>query len=63
MSNKYSNSVRDRHIVILKRLRDEIFAELPAADRKRIEKAKQARAEERSFREEMRRANVQSRLW
>ena len=36
MSNKYSNSVRDRHIVILKRLRDEIFAELPAADRKRI---------------------------
>jgi hypothetical protein len=63
MSNKYSNSVRDRHIVILKRLRDEIFAELPAADRKRIEKAKQDRAEERSFREEMRRANVQSRLW
>ena len=63
MSNKHSNSVRDRHIVILKRLRDEIFAELPAADRKRIEKAKQDRAEERSFREEMRRANVQSRLW
>lgn len=63
MSNKYSNSVRDRHIVILKRLRDEIFEELPAADRKRIEKAKQDRAEERSFREEMRRANVQSRLW
>ena len=63
MSNKYSNSVRDRHLVILKRLRDEIFAELPAADRKRIEKAKQDRAEERSFREEMRRANVQSRLW
>ena len=63
MSNKHSNSVRDRHIVILKRLREEIFAELPAADRKRIEKAKQDRAEERSFREEMRRANVQSRLW
>lgn len=63
MSNKYSNSVRDRHLVILKRLRDEIFEELPAADRKRIEKAKQDRAEERSFREEMRRANVQSRLW
>ena len=63
MSNKHSNSIRDRHLVILKRLRDEIFEELPAAERKRIEQAKQARAEERSFREEMRRANVQSRLW
>lgn len=63
MSNKYSNNIRDKSLVILKRLRDEIFEELPAADRKRIEKAKQDRAEERSFREEMRRANVQSRLW
>jgi hypothetical protein len=63
MSNKHSNSIRDRHLVILKRLRDEIFEGLPAAERKRIEQAKQARAEERSFREEMRRANVQSRLW
>jgi hypothetical protein len=63
MSNKHSNSIRDRHLVILKRLRDEIFEELPAAERKRIEQAKQARAEERSFRDEMRRANVQSRLW
>ena len=63
MSNKYTHSIKNKHLVILKRLRDEIEADLPAEDRKRIAKAKQDRAEERSFREEMRRTNVQPSLW
>jgi hypothetical protein len=62
MSNKY-HSIKKTHLAILKRLRDEIEADLPASDRKRIAQAKQARAEERSFREEMRLARVQPTLW
>ena len=62
MSNK-QHSVKKTHLAILKRLRDEIEADLPASDRKRIAQAKQARAEERSFREEMRRTHVQPSLW
>jgi hypothetical protein len=57
------SNIKNKHIIILKRLRNEIEADLQANDRKRIAKAKQARAEERSFRDEMRHQGVQSRLW
>tara|TARA_R110000868_G_scaffold267519_1_gene526826 strand:+ start:2231 stop:2422 length:192 start_codon:yes stop_codon:yes gene_type:complete len=62
MSNKY-HSIKKTQLAALKRLRNEIEADLQADDRKRIAKAKQARAEERSFRDEMRHQGVQSRLW
>lgn len=57
------SNIKNKHIIILKRLRNEIEADLQTNDRKRIAKAKQARAEERSFRDEMRHQGVQSRLW
>lgn len=57
------SKTRHYHITNLKRIRDELYNNLPKHEQRRIDDERQARIEHYAWREAMKEAKIQPSLW